>query len=157
MITIKPLTPGLCADYFDLFEKRAFTDDSPYRCYCQIHQMTKEQAKATLDNADGRDWGRISREIAERQITEDILRGYLAYADGKSIGWCNAKDRANYPAEPYRDGVLFHAPAKAKEKVLVCFSSLPSTAGRVLRPSPCIGSSPTPRPKTILLWSDSLS
>ena len=47
MITIKPLTLGLSADYFDLFEKRAFTDDSPYRCYCQIHQMTKEQAKAT--------------------------------------------------------------------------------------------------------------
>ena len=44
-IIIKPLTPELSADYFDFFENRAFTDDSPYRCYCQMYQMTKEQAK----------------------------------------------------------------------------------------------------------------
>jgi hypothetical protein len=29
-ITIKSLTPDLSADYFDFFENRAFTDDSPY-------------------------------------------------------------------------------------------------------------------------------
>jgi len=29
-LSIKPLTPELAADYFDFFENRAFTDNSPY-------------------------------------------------------------------------------------------------------------------------------
>ena len=84
-ITIKSLTPALSADYFDFFENRAFTDDSPYRCYCQVYQMTKEQYQAAYDNAV-QNPGPASREIAEQQITDGVLRGYLAYADGKSIG-----------------------------------------------------------------------
>ncbi len=49
-LEIKPLTPALAADYFDFFENRAFTDNSPYRCYCQVFQMTKEeQERAALE------------------------------------------------------------------------------------------------------------
>lgn len=129
-LEIKLLTPELSADYFDFFENRAFTDDSPYRCYCQVYQMTIEQAKATLDNADGRDPGLISREVAERQIADGLLWGYLAYVDGKSIGWCNANDRANYPAEPYCDDVPFYAPVKAQEKAVVCFEIAPEYRGK---------------------------
>lgn len=128
-ISIKPLTPELSADYFDFFENRAFSDDSPYRCYCQIYQMTKEQVKAALDNTEGRDPGGISREIAERQIADSALRGYLAYVDGKSIGWCNANDRANYPAEPAED-VPFYAPAENREKAVVCFEIAPEYRGK---------------------------
>jgi len=128
-IIIKPLTPELSADYFDFFENRAFTDDSPYRCYCQMYQMTKEQAKAALDNAVGRDPGCVSREIAERQIAESVLRGYLAYADGKAIGWCNANDRSNYPAEPMCD-VPFYAPVENLEKAVVCFEIAPEYRGK---------------------------
>lgn len=128
-IIIEPLTPELSTDYFDFFENRAFTDDSPYRCYCQMYQMTKEQAKAALDNAEGRDPGRVSREIAERQIANGVLRGYLAYVDGKSIGWCNANDRANYPVEPMYD-VPFYAPAENREKAVVCFEIAPEYRGK---------------------------
>ena len=122
-ITIKPLTPELAADYFDFFENRAFTDDSPYRCYCQVYQMTKEQYQAVYDKAKTNP-GPVSREIAEHQIAEGVLRGYLAYVDGKSVGWCNANDRANYPAEPVYD-VPFHAPAAKKEKAVICFEIAP--------------------------------
>lgn len=130
-ITIKPLTPELSADYFDFFENRAFTDDSPYRCYCQVYQMTKEQAKASYENmiAKGLDPGHASREEAERQIADGVLRGYLAYVDGKSIGWCNANDRANYPAEQM-NGEPFHAPAEKREKALVCFEIAPEYRGK---------------------------
>ncbi|MCL1952558.1 MAG: hypothetical protein FWF60_06995, partial [Oscillospiraceae bacterium] len=109
-ITIKPLTPALAADYFDFFENRAFTDDSPYRCYCQVFQMSKAEYKKAYEKAKA-DPGPVSREEAARQIEAGILRGYLAYVDGKSIGWCNANDRANYPAKPCHD-VPFHAPAE---------------------------------------------
>jgi hypothetical protein len=79
-ITIKPLTPELSADYFDFFENRAFTDNSPYRCYCQPFQMTKEQEKTEFDKVDGPDVGRVARKVAERQIDSGILRGYLAFS-----------------------------------------------------------------------------
>ena len=128
-ITIKPLTPELSADYFDFFENRAFTDVSPSRCYCQVYQMTNAQAKAALDNAGGQDPGRVSREVAERQIDSGILRGYLAFVDGVPIGWCNANDKANFPTESCT-GARFHAPAEKREKAVVCFEIAPEFRGK---------------------------
>jgi len=130
-LEIKPLTPELAADYFDFFENRAFTDDSPYRCYCQVFQMTKQQYQAAYDNPEvQQNPGLASRKVAERQIADGVLRGYLAYVDGKSIGWCNANDRARYPAEPYYDDVPFHAPAEKREKAVVCFEIAPEYRGK---------------------------
>jgi GNAT superfamily N-acetyltransferase len=91
--------------------------------------MTKEQCQAAYENAVGQDPGRASREVAERQIAEGVLRGYLAYVDGKSIGWCNANDRANYPTE-LRDGEPFHAPAEKGEKAVTCFEIDPKYRGK---------------------------
>ena len=110
-LEIKPLTPELADDYFDFFENRAFTDNSPYRCYCQVYQMSKAQYQAMYDDA-AKNPGPASRAEAERQIAYGILRGYLAFVDGLSIGWCNANDRVNYPAEPVYDDTPFHAPAE---------------------------------------------
>jgi GNAT superfamily N-acetyltransferase len=128
-INIKPLTPELSADYFDFFENRAFTDDTPYRCYCQLYQMTKEQEKAVLDKADGLDAGRVARKVAERQIDSGALQGYLAFVEGVSIGWCNANDKMNYPIESCT-GAHFYAPAEKREKVVVCFEIAPEFRGK---------------------------
>ena len=130
-ITIKPLTLDLADDYFDFFENRAFTDDSPYRCYCQVFQMTKQQYQAVYNNPEvQQNPGPASRMVAEQQIADGVLRGYLAYVDEISIGWCNANDRANYPAEPYYNDVLFHASAEMKEKAVVCFEVAPKYRGK---------------------------
>jgi GNAT superfamily N-acetyltransferase len=128
-ITIRPLTPDLSADYFDLFENRAFIDNSPFRCYCQVYQMTKEQQTTALANVDGADMGRVSRAVAEQQIASGILRGYLAFVDGVAIGWCNANDKANYPVESCT-GACFHAPAEKREKAVVCFEIAPDFRGK---------------------------
>ncbi len=128
-ITIKPLTPELSAEYFDFFENRAFTDDSPYRCYCQPYQMTEEQEKAAYANVDGPAIGRVARKIAEQQIHSGLLRGYLAFVDGISIGWCNTNDKANYPVKP-STGAPFHAPAEQREKAVVCFEIAPEYRGK---------------------------
>ena len=81
-ITILPLTPKLADDYFDFFENRAFTDDSPYRCYCQVFQMSKaEYDEAYNSISDPNEIGRASRKIAKQQIDAGILRGYLAFAE----------------------------------------------------------------------------
>jgi len=131
-VSIKPLTPELAGDYFDFFENRAFTDDSPYRCYCQVYQMSKEQYQAAYDKitAEGLDPGAASREVAEQQIADGVLRGYLAFVDGLAIGWCNANDRANYPTEPVYDDTPFHAPAEDREKAVVCFEIAPEYRGK---------------------------
>ena len=130
-ITIKPLTPELAEDYFDFFENRAFSDDSPYRCYCQVYQMSKEQTKTALDHAkaNGLDGGQLSRMCAEQQIDSSALQGYLAFVDGVAIGWCNANDRANFPADPHKN-VPFHAPVKKQEKAVVCFEIAPEHRGK---------------------------
>ena len=128
-ITIRRLTSELSADYFDFFENRAFTDDSPYRCYCQMYQLSKEQYKKECENALDVDLGQLSKNIAKQQIESGALCGYLAYADGISVGWCNANDRANFPSEPYCD-VLFHAPTPQREIAVVCFEIAPGYRGR---------------------------
>jgi len=130
-LTIKPLTPNLAADYFDFFDNRAFTDDSPYRCYCQIYQMTKEDKKEAEDEAraKGLGGGEISRRVAARQIKSGALRGYLAYVDGKAIGWCNINAKANFPAESC-DGSRFYSPPEKREKAVVCFLIAPEFRGK---------------------------
>jgi GNAT superfamily N-acetyltransferase len=126
---IKPLTPDLAADYFDFFENRAFTDDSPYRCYCQIYQMSKEQYAVACANVEGADPGYAARQVAELQIATGVLRGCLAYANGVSIGWCNANDKANFPIEA-PVGESFYAPAEKREKAVVCFEIAPEYRGK---------------------------
>jgi GNAT superfamily N-acetyltransferase len=128
-LEIRPLSPELAADYFDFFENRAFTDNSPYRCYCQMYQMSKEQVKAAYDNADGLDVGQMSRKVAEQQIESGILRGYLAFVDDVAIGWCNANDKANFPVESCT-GTRFYAPAEKREKAVVCFEIAPEYRGK---------------------------
>jgi GNAT superfamily N-acetyltransferase len=129
-LTIKPLTPILADDYFDYFENRAFTDDSPYRCYCQMYQMSKEQAKAAMDYAkeNSLDGSQISRKCAEEQIDSGTLRGYLAFVDGIAIGWCNTNDRASFPTEPCTD-THFYAPVEKSEKAVTCFEIAPKYRG----------------------------
>ncbi|MDR0288127.1 MAG: GNAT family N-acetyltransferase [Clostridiales bacterium] len=135
-ITVKPLTPELAADFFDFFDNRAFSDNSPEGpCYCTRFQMTKEQEKAELfDQVDACGGGnvgfmRVLRKIAGHQIESGALKGYLAFVDGVAIGWCNANDRANFPAES-GNGARFYAPAEKREKVVACFEIDPNFRGK---------------------------
>ena len=135
-ITIKPLTKELIPDYFDFFNNRAFTDNPPWGgCYCICWQMTKEEERAQLhDQVEAYGGGeenfmRALREIVVRQITSGALRGYLAYIDGLSIGWCNVNDKANFPVES-TIGARLHAPAEKREKAVVCFEIAPEYRGK---------------------------
>jgi len=138
-IEIHRLTAELADDFFDFFDNRAFTDNSPQGpCYCSRFQMTKEQEKTErfgqVEACDGGSEGfvRALRQIAERQIKSGAMQGYLAFIDGVSIGWCNANDKANFPVES-GNGARFHAPAEKREKVVACFEIARSIAGRALQ------------------------
>ena len=127
-IEIKKLTPELMEDYFDFFDNRAFTDDSPYRCYCQIYQMSKDEYQQHISAAQA-DPGKVSRQVAEKQIARGDLCGYLVYTNGVAIGWCNANDRANFPTDSC-GGEHFHITEAGREMAVVCFEIAPEFRGQ---------------------------
>jgi GNAT superfamily N-acetyltransferase len=134
-ITIKPLAPELTADFFDFFDNRAFTDNPPWGgCYCHGWQTTKPEAKTHTDQVEACGGGqdnmmRVLREVVTRQIATGTMRGYLAYVDGVSIGWCNANDKANLPAENAY-GIRLPAPTEKREKLVICFEIAPEYRGK---------------------------
>lgn len=127
-LTIKPLIPELADDFFDFFDNRAFSDNSPEGpCYCTRFQLTKEQEEVEYSvYGEGHDnFMRALKESAARQIASGTLRGYLAFDNDLAVGWCNANDKANFPPIS-GNGAKFYAPPEKREKVVACFEIAPS-------------------------------
>lgn len=83
---IKRLTPDLLEDYFDFFDNRAFSDDSPfYPCYCNAFNMSKKRIqdelyKQAAKYGDGEEgWKKALRESAMRMVASGEIQGYLVY------------------------------------------------------------------------------
>ena len=91
-VTVEPLTPNRAADFFDFFDRRAFVDNPEWSgCYCYFPYH---------DPATG-SWDERSAAANRAAMAEAIQRGaahgFLAYADGQVVGWCNAAPRQAYP------------------------------------------------------------
>lgn len=143
-IIIKPLSVELAEDYFDFFDHRAFSDNSPYYpCYCNAFNMSAdrirreiiEQADANGGGTEG--WRHALRKSAQSMVRQNEIRGYLAYDDKTSIGWCNANDKRSYfrfgefnlddlPLDEEKQGDC----GKEKIKSVVCFEIAPEYRGR---------------------------
>jgi ribosomal protein S18 acetylase RimI-like enzyme len=87
-ITIKPLIPDLLEDYLFFFDNLGFTENPDWSgCYCySFHFVGPDEQWNKEDN----------RSSVIRLINEKKMAGYLAYSDGKPVGWCNVNDRLNY-------------------------------------------------------------
>lgn len=88
-IEIKRLTPELADDYvhfFDVTPHDAYVD--AHKCYCVCW---------CADDYEGKDFSTAEkrRTAAHRYVQEGILQGYLAYHNGKPIGWCNANTKSD--------------------------------------------------------------
>lgn len=146
-LTIKPLSPELAADYFDFFDNRAFSDDSPYYpCYCNAFNMTEERIQKEFfeqieANGGGKEGLRLSiRASAEKMVAQGEVQGYLAYDDGLSIGWCNANDKGNYVRvgdfnlddmdSVVSPGIPVREDDSLKVKSIVCFEIAPEYRGK---------------------------
>lgn len=143
---IKRMSLELAEDYFDFFDNRAFTDDSPYYpCYCNAFNMSAERIRSEIIeqvniNGGGTEgWRRSLRKSAQAMIAHGEIQGYLAYDNGISVGWCNANDKGSY----YRFGEfrLDALPLDEestedndvdKIKSVVCFEIAPEYRGRGL-------------------------
>lgn len=87
-ISIKPLSPDLLEDYLFFFDNIVFSENPDWSiCYCYSFHFTgtKEQ------------WNKEeNRSSVIKLISENKMKGYLAYSNNKPIGWCNANNRLNY-------------------------------------------------------------
>ena len=78
------LTPELVRDYLDFFDRTPHDDGTPEgRCYCVCWNTAGDDG-CDFSTAESR------RSAAEKFVREKKLNGYLAYEDGKVIGWCAA-------------------------------------------------------------------
>ena len=142
-LEIKPLTAALAEDFFDFFDNRAFTDDSPMQpCFCCRPQMTVEQERTELFGLIEANPGVMPRDIpgfkatlrkiAEQQIVNGDLQGYMAFDSGVAIGWCNANDKENYTTLGIDEGIRNAYKANPNERIksVLCFEIAPNYRGK---------------------------
>jgi GNAT superfamily N-acetyltransferase len=91
-IIIRELTPSRLEDYLAFFDQDAFADNPDWApCYCFFY---------LADNRE-KPWDQRSaaenRTDVSRLIAAGRLHGYLAYLEGKPVGWCHAAPKAAFP------------------------------------------------------------
>ena len=87
-ISIKPLSPDLADDFLFFFDTIVFTENPDWSvCYCYSFHFTGTAEQWNKEQ---------NRSSAINFINEGKMTGYLAYSDGKPVGWCNANNRLNY-------------------------------------------------------------
>lgn len=89
-ITISPVTADCIDDWLQFFDHDGFADNPGWAsCYClQPHFPTADE---NLDPP----W-RESRSIMVERLSKGKTYGYLAYVDGRPVGWVNASLRSEY-------------------------------------------------------------
>ena len=106
-ILVKELSPSLRDDFLYFFDNVAFADNPDWAdCYCSAYHFHNRGKAET-------------RREASDQVDEGRIHGFLAYDNGKPVGWCNAANRYSYPGVQWLMGP---GPDKG-EKVgsIVCF------------------------------------
>ena len=96
-VEIHPLSPARLADFLAFFDGEAFTDNPKWSfCYCQCfyddHSKVHWASRTAAEN----------RECASQRIAQGRMQGFLAYHEGRVIGWCNAAGRRILPCAGWR-------------------------------------------------------
>ena len=85
LLDIRPLVPARRDDYLEFFEQRAFTDNPQWdSCYC--HFPHADHAAKEWSQRSGEE----NRAAVCARIADGRMSGWLAYVDGRTVGWCNA-------------------------------------------------------------------
>jgi RimJ/RimL family protein N-acetyltransferase len=118
-VEVLPLNAARLADFLEFFDGDAFADNPKWAsCYCQCfyedHSKVRWASRTAAEN----------RAAACRRIGEGAMQGFLAYRDGRVIGWCNAAPRPLLHAldpEPIPDGAV--------AGTILCFLVTPAARG----------------------------
>ena len=91
-IDILPLTPERAKDFFAFFDGEAFADNPSWRsCYCNFCHFDHACGGWALADAEG------NRRATTTRIAAGQMKGHIAYAEGRPVGWVNAAPNALYP------------------------------------------------------------
>lgn len=88
-IEIHRLKPDLTDDYLHFFDTTPHSDKiEDHKCYCVCW---------CNDDYEGKDFSSVTkrRHYAIKYIKDNNIQGYLAYYDGKVVGWCNANTKSD--------------------------------------------------------------
>lgn len=127
-IEIRPLTPDLAEEYARFFDTTPHDDcREEHRCYCVpwcSDDCSGDYEARYLSSAEKR------RQYAIQCVKNGAIRGYLAYAGGKVVGWCNANDKADCQKCYGWRRYLGYVPAEASDagiqvKSVFCFTVAP--------------------------------
>jgi len=111
-VSVKALEPGLLHDFLDFFDRRAFADNRDWSaCYCRFFHAASLGAWERLT-------GNENRAAAARDIAAGRMRGYLAYANGRAIGWCAVDSKSAYPMLANLSAIT--GPGDEKVAAIVC-------------------------------------
>ncbi|HBE06521.1 MAG TPA: GNAT family N-acetyltransferase [Firmicutes bacterium] len=92
MIEIKKLTPDLLDDYLGFFDTDAHADNpdpNEHGCYCVGWCTVDHRVATDFSSPEKR------RALAAQYVSDGSIQGYLAYAGGKVVGWCNANTKSD--------------------------------------------------------------
>lgn len=88
-IKIRKLTAADAEEYVRFFDATPHDDCNPENtCYCVSWCSADHRAMAVYPSREER------RKMAVEYVKSGKIQGYLAYADGRIVGWCNANTRA---------------------------------------------------------------
>ena len=105
---IKELTSLQMDDWFEFFDNRAFADHEDWNgCYCTAFYSPKPEEYVSPSKK--------RRDYAKWLIENGRMKGYLAYENGKIVGWVNCNNKKLFPR--------LKELAKGNEEILsiVCF------------------------------------
>ncbi len=89
-IEIRKLSPELVGDYVKFFDETPHSDNiDEHKCYCVCWCGADNRVETDFSSAQKR------RELAIEYVRKGLIQGYLAYSDGKAIGWCNANTKSD--------------------------------------------------------------
>ncbi len=131
-IEIRRLRPKLLDDYLHFFENVAHTDNKEWdRCYCTNYCAAHNNRIAKRKNYFDPN---IRKQYAIDYVNNNLLQGYLAYADGKVIGWCNANSRKDclhcFGWKNLIENKQINKKSKEKIKSVFCFTVAPEMRGK---------------------------
>ena len=125
-LEIRRLTPEMLDDYLNFFDNVAFADHPDWaQCYCLAFHFEPawDAEDVNLENP----W----RKRAIQFVREGKVQGFLAYADNRIVGWCNANDRTNYAALKYNVKPEINIYDESRKiKSVVCFLVAPEMRGK---------------------------
>jgi ribosomal protein S18 acetylase RimI-like enzyme len=135
-IEIHKLASERLQDWLDYFDHDAFSDNPHWAsCYCMFYlndpKRTPWETRTAQDN----------RFEAIQRIQSHRMHGYLAYQNGKMVGWCHAAPLSQLPN--FEDPLGRPAAELAKIGVILCFNVFKELrrqgVARALLETACLG------------------